>query len=223
MAYDIFFLSYNEPNAVTHWNALKRIAPTAKRIDNVSGIYSAHQACAKKCMTSHFFVVDADNDITHPDVFKFQIPEWDKKYVHLWYAQNAVNDLEYGWGGLKLFPKKLILANNPVGVDMTTSFELKIIPEVVSISRFNSSAYEAWRSGFREVAKLTVGVFQNQNIDENNERISIWTTTGMDRQYGDWCIQGAKDGRAYAESLADVSLVNDWGWLEAYYTEKYGV
>jgi len=68
-------------------------------------LHAAHQECAKRSFTSHFFVVDADNIITDPNVFAYKIPWYDTQYVHLWYALNPVNDLEYGWGGLKLFPK----------------------------------------------------------------------------------------------------------------------
>ena len=221
MAYDVFFLSYGEPNAEENFESLKAIRPTAKRVIGVDGLLAAHKECAKRCFTSHFFVVDADSVITEPQVFEYTVPTYDAQYVHLWFAKNAVNDLTYGWGGLKLFPKKLMRDATSSGIDMTTTFELKIIPEVVSTSHFNSSEYEAWRSAFRECAKLTKGAFKNQNDAETMERLHVWKTAGAYRIFGNWCVQGANDGAQYAEEHDDISLVNNWQWLREEFNRRY--
>lgn len=221
MAYDVFFLSYGEPNAEQNFELLKAIRPNAKRVTGVDGLLAAHKECAKRCFTSHFFVVDADSVITDPSVFEYTVPAYDAQYVHLWYAKNAVNDLEYGWGGLKLFPKKLMKDATQSGVDMTTTFELKIIPEVASTTMFNSSEYEAWRSAFRECAKLSKGVFKEQNAEENLARLVTWKTTGGYRPFGTWCVQGANDGAEFAEQNEDISCVNNWRWLREEFERRY--
>jgi hypothetical protein len=51
MAYDIFFLSYQENNADQNWERLKAIAPTAKRVSGIEGIRLAHTECAKRSFT----------------------------------------------------------------------------------------------------------------------------------------------------------------------------
>jgi hypothetical protein len=221
MAYDVFFLSYGEPNADENFAHLKSIRPNAKRIDGVDGLLAAHQECAKRCFTSHFFVVDADSVITEPSVFEYTVPAYDAQYVHLWFAKNAVNHLVYGWGGLKLFPKKLMKDALQHGVDMTTSFELKIIPVEVSTTMFNSSEYETWRSAFRECAKLSRGVFKEQSAEENAMRLVTWKTTGGYRPFGNWCIKGAIDGEEFASQNEDISCVNDWKWLRAEFDRRY--
>ena len=217
MAYDVFHLSYNEENADESWDFLKSKVPTAKRITGISGILEAHRACAKKALTSHFFVIDSDNHLTNFDVLNYKIPEWDKQYVHLWYAHNAVNHLEYGWGGLKLFPKKIF--NNPItNIDICTSFPLKIIPTVVSINKFNTSKFDTWRSAFREVVKLKSNVINDDPI--NLERIKSWTTMG-NHNFGEWSILGANDALLFVESNQDLHLINDWSWLQEYFNSKY--
>ncbi len=213
MAYDLFFLSYNETDAEVNWLKLKERFPHAKRVHGVDGILNAHQACAKRCMTSHFFVVDADNELLDNFDPSFRVPPHDAKYVHLWYARNPVNGLEYGWGGLKLFPRKEVLGASSMGFDMTTGFELKIIPEVMSITRFNTTPFAAWRSGFREAAKLVRGAFKNQNVVENFTRLETWKTVGLDELNGTWSVKGAWAGADYAMGRDDISLINDWAWL----------
>lgn len=221
MAYDLFFLSYQEPDADQKWAEFKKRFSHAKRVHGVPGILAAHQECARRSLTSHFFVVDADNELLPNFDPGFRVSEYDKAYVHLWYARNPVNRLEYGWGGLKLFPRKSVLEASTMGFDMTTGFDLKIIPETVSITHFNTTPFEAWRSGFRECAKLTHGQFKNQNSADNAHRLSVWTTIGNEVLNGKWAIKGAIEGRDFAKLSPDISPINDWGWLRARYEESY--
>ena len=222
MAYDIFFLSYQESNADLNWERLKAIAPTAKRIDGIKGLRLAHAECAKRALTSHFFVVDADNMVTDAAVFQYRVPAYDADYVHLWYAENPVNGLKYGWGGLKLFPKKLFRGEQAQSIDMTTSFDLKIIPTVVSVTWFNASPYDAWRSAFREAAKLSSGLIRNSDSTENVERLAGWKTCFPFAKHGEWSVKGAQDGEAFAAANTDLQTINDWSWLADEFKTRYG-
>lgn len=222
MAYDIFFLSYKENNADQNWERLKAIAPTAKRIDGIQGLRLAHAECAKRSFTSHFFVVDADNVVIDANVFNYRIPAYDSNYVHLWFAENPVNGLKYGWGGLKLFPKKLFKVDQDQSIDMTTSFDLKIIPTVASVTWFNSSPYDTWRSAFREAAKLSSGLIRNSDLTENTERLHGWKTRHAFANYGEWSVKGALDGEAFAQANTDLHQINDWQWLQDEFEKRYG-
>jgi phytoene dehydrogenase-like protein len=216
MAYDLFFLSYNEPNAADNWHKLKSRFLHAKRVEGIQGIHSAHKVCAKRCLTSHFFVVDADSEILDFD-FTYKVSDYDKDYVHLWYAMNPVNGLEYGWGGLKLFPRKLVANSEVAGVDLTTSFPLKVIPETVSITHFNSTPFDAWRSAFREAVKL----FAQRNA-EAKERLLAWETKSTQGQYAEWVQAGVRDGVAYAAHNHKLFMINDWQWLQERFDNKQG-
>lgn len=221
MAYDIFFLSYNETNADSNWSHLQSISPTARRVDGIMGLHAAHQECAKRSFTSHFFVVDADNIITDPSVFDYKIPVYDTAYVHLWFAANPVNGLAYGWGGLKLFPKAVFDTINTHSIDMTTSFALKIIPEVASTTAFNSTPYDTWRSAFREAAKLTRGIMVDPSCDENCARLDAWKTADPQSLNAKWAIRGAYDGEAYARMTHELPSINNWAWLKQEFHSRY--
>lgn len=211
--YDVFFLSYDEPYAEQYWSVLKEQHPSARRCNGVPGIQAAHAKCAQMSRTRHFFVVDADNQVTSPDVFDFRVPDWDADYVHLWYARNPVNGLEYGWGGIKLFPKMLFRHLSEQRLDMTTSFPLKVIPEVASITHFDTTPFETWRSAFREAVKLTA-----KTDEDSADRLKAWREVGRG-PHGHWSIRGAEDGHQYAsEHIRDDSAlkkINDYAWLKS--------
>jgi hypothetical protein len=155
--FDIVFLSYDESYADINYNKLKDRFPRAKRIHNVKGIYEAHKAAAGLAKSDMFYVVDADAEIVPTFDFSHQPHSSARLSVHVWHSHNPVNDLEYGYGGIKLFPKELLLAYNGSPVDFTTSVSksFKVVPEVSNITRFNTDPFSAWRSGFRECVKLS--------------------------------------------------------------------
>lgn len=209
--YDVFFLSFDEPHADRYWEILKGFHPIARRVNGVPGIHAAHAACARKSRTGHFFVVDADNEVLDPSIFEYTIPEWDREYVHLWYARNPVNNLIYGWGGIKLFPKSVFSDMRPK-LDMTTSFPLKVMETMASVTHFNVSPFETWRSAFRECVKLT-----HSSDPAAEDRLKVWCNEAKG-QHADWALRGAREGHQYALGLASDSealhLINDYSWLE---------
>lgn len=213
MAYDVFFLSYGESVAESNWHILRNLAPHASRVSGVDGIFEAHKLCAKKSMTRYFYVIDADNEVLPTFDFGYKSEDWMCDYVQLWYSRNPVNGLEYGWGGIKLFNRDLVLRKSEVGVDMTTSFPLHIHPTVASITHFNSTPFDAWRSGFREAAKLKKSLMLEWN-EETNQRLDGWGSSLVGDNH-EYVLSGVNAGIKYAESNDDISKVNDWGWLRA--------
>lgn len=214
--YEVFFLSWDEEYAEQRWKDLKSRVSRARWVHGIKGIMNAHKECARLSRTSHFFVIDCDSEVIDFDVLKYRIPEWDKEYVHLWHSTNLVNHLEYGWGGVKLFPKDVFGDDMPL--DMTTSLPLKIMPEVKSISHFNRTPFETWRSAFRESVKLTL-----KNDEESKKRLNIWMTVG-DGIYGEYSVDGAKLGNQYAKEHQDdtdaLMQINDYDWLKIKYDNQ---
>ena len=216
--YDIVFISYNELNAEENYNRLSSrfSAPTLKRITGVAGIHNAHIAAAKKAMTKMFWVVDGDAEVLDTFNFDYQVPNNELDYVHVWRSQNPINGLVYGYGGVKLLPKKLTM-NMPLGnVDMTTSISplFKAMPEIANITAFNTDPFSTWRSAFRECAKLASHTIERTNSEETLRRLDIWCTTGNDENV----ISGALAGRAYGEKNASnkeaLLKLNDFTWLQ---------
>ena len=218
--YDIVYISYKEINAEQNWKRLKEDFPTAKRVHGVKGIHQAHIAAAKKCFTKMFWIVDADARIVDDFNFNYEVPDHQLDHVHVWRSQNPINDLVYGYGGIKLFPRQATIDMDTSKPDMTTSItnKFKSMPEISNITQYNISPFETWKSAFRECAKLSAKIIDRQKDDETNARLKIWTTVGSDRDFGEYAIQGAIQGKKYGEkhtqSPQDLRRINDFEWLQ---------
>lgn len=225
--YDIVFLSYNEAKADENWEALKARFPRAMRSHGVKGIVAAHQAAAAMCSTRFFWVVDADNIINDDFDFSYQWPidHPHKDSVAVWRAKNNVNGLVYGYGGVKLLPRRRVLQIDPDVVDFTTSIgnNFHVIHVLASTTVIDSTPFEAWKSGFRECAKLSASVIHRQKQQETNERLETWCTKA-EGPYADLVIQGAKEGRKFGEinqgDTMAMAALNDFEWLEGKFEES---
>ena len=229
--YDIVFISYNEPNADANYAKLVDKFPNAKRVHGVKGIHQAHIEAAKLCTTDMFWVVDADAEIVDDFKFDYYIPYFDfysKETVHVWRSRNPVNGLEYGNGGVKLLPRKLTLNVDVESVDMTTSIskQFKAIGTVSNINKFNTDAFNTWKSAFRECVKLASKTIQGQNNTETDNRLEAWLHPIPDAFFRHEAKRGAEEGKVYgSENSANVDalkLINDFDWLKKQFGEPHG-
>jgi hypothetical protein len=218
--FDVVFLSYDEPLAEEHWKRLKKRFPYAKRVHGVKGILNAHKECAKVARTDYFFVVDGDAYVL--DSFSFDdVPsELSEDFFYMWSSRNAINDLTYGNGGVKLLPKAILDGIEDYGLDMFITLPHKNIPEVASLSRFNASPFYSWRAGFRECAQLACNACKHSKEIKKQIRIyllNVWCNKGTDRKFGIWCIKGARAGRRYGNENRNnekgIEQINDFDWL----------
>lgn len=222
MRYDITFISYNEPNADENFAKLKARFPYAQRVDGITGIHQAHVAAARKAFTKMFWVVDADAIILDTFNFDYVVSEYDLENVHVWRSKNPVNGLEYGYGGVKLLPKKLTQNMDLSKPDMTTSIStlFKAMPEVSNITAFNTDPFNSWKSAFRECVKLSSRTIDRQNDDETTDRLDVWCTVGTDQDV----LRGATAGRMYGLENKDnpeaLKLINNFEWLKEQWTNS---
>jgi hypothetical protein len=218
--YDVVFISYQEPNAEDNYKKLLKKIPTAKRIHGVKGIHQAHIAAAKLCSTDMFWIVDGDAQIVDNFNFDYQVARWDRDTVYVWRSQNPINDLVYGYGGVKLFPRELTINMDISKPDMTTSIskKFKAVQEISNITAFNTDPFNTWKSAFRECTKLSSKIIDRQKDDETEDRLHVWQTVGEERPYGEWAIKGAKAGTAYGTAsrgnIEALKKINDFDWLE---------
>jgi hypothetical protein len=218
--YDVVFISYQEPNADENYKALLEKVPNAKRIHGVTGIHQAHIAAAKLCKTDMIWIVDGDAKIVDDFNFDYQVAKWDQEIVHVWRSQNPINGLVYGYGGIKLFPRMLTINMDITKPDMTTSIsnKFKAMPVISNITAFNTDPFSTWRSAFRECVKLSSKIIDRQKDDETNRRLQTWCTIGQDQPYGNYAIDGAKNGAAYGarnqSNLEALKKINDFEWLQ---------
>ena len=225
--YDIVFISYKEPNAEENFsdlyekfNTVTMFGDRVKRVKDVKGIHNAHVAAANKVSTSYFYIVDGDAVIV--DDFKFDYTTDDEDFVHVYRSINPINDLVYGYGGVKLFPTNLTKNMDTTTTDMTTSISknFKIINEVANITAFNTDPFNTWKSAFRECAKLSSKTIRRQKNEETESRLKTWTTVGHDRPFGDYAMAGATAGMEFGLSGgSDLGLINDFEWLRKKFNE----
>jgi len=226
--YDIVMISYNEPNAEKNWENLKQKFPRAKRVHGVKGIPKAHVEAAKLCTTDLIWIVDGDAEIVNDFVFDYVSPEHEKDYVKVWRSINPINGLEYGYGGVKLFPRLATLNMDITKPDMTTSISrhFKPIKVVSNITAFNTDAFSAWKSGFRECCKLASAVIDRQKQDETDHRLDVWCSDADNTiPFSKFAVEGARAGREYGEinkdNIEKLNLINDFDWLEQQFDDAY--
>lgn len=217
--FDITFISYQETHADENWQRLRSRFPTAKRIHGVKGIHQAHIEAAKRCWTEMFWIIDGDARVLDDFDFSYKPNKWNLDTVHVWRSKNPINDMVYGYGGAKLFPTQLTITMDTSMPDMTTSISDKFcaMEDVSNITAFNTSAFETWKSAFRECTKLSSRVIDRQKSQETQERLHTWCTVGADREFGEYAIAGAKAGAAYGArnkgNIDKLKEINDFDWL----------
>ena len=217
--YDIVFISYTEPNADENFAKLIEKFPRAKRVHGVKGIHQAHIAAAKLATTPMFWVVDGDAVVEENFKFNLLLPKHDTDIVHVWLSRNPVNDLTYGYGGVKLLPKYLTenIDINQLDMTMSISNRFKVVKEVSNITAFNTDPFNTWKSAFRECVKLASRPFTQGYQEETEDRLIAWCNIGGNRLYGEYALAGAQAGRNYgSENIskpANLAKINDFDWL----------
>lgn len=230
---DVFYISYNESFADENYELLKVFAPHAQRVHGVKGIFEAHKQAAERARTSHFYVVDADAIIEEEFQFKFVPDQLKDAYpgvpetrcVYTWRSRNPINDLIYGYGAVKLFPREPFLKLSDWSVDMTTSIGCPFVPkfQISNITAFNTDPFNTWKSAFRECVKLSSNIIDNNDSLDDKYRLDVWCSRGEKREFGEYALLGAQQGRDfgqdYARNTSALKKINDFDWLEQKFEE----
>ena len=163
-----------------------------------------------------FWVIDGDADLLPEFNLDHKVSEYDLDCVHVWRSRNPINNLIYGYGGVKLLPRRLTMNVDVSSTDMTTSISdrFKAMPFVSNVTSFNTDEFSTWKSAFRECAKLSSKVIDRQEEGETNERLKVWTTRAHGR-FCEFAIRGARAGMEFGlSSGSDLRLINDFDWLQ---------
>jgi hypothetical protein len=224
--YDIVFISYFEPNAeqnfddlYNRFNTVGVFGDRVKRVTNVKGIHNAHVEAAKLVKTSYFYVVDGDAKVVQD--FKFAHRSEEQDLVHVYRSANPINNLTYGYGGVKLLPTTLTRNMDTTTNDMTTSIsdKFKVMNEVSNITAFDTDAFSTWKSAFRECAKLASKTIDRQDEEETNDRLKTWTTYATGSYKRD-ALRGANAGMQFGLSnSSNLNLINDFDWLKEQFND----
>ena len=217
--FDIVFLSNNEPYADENYKKLDKLIYNKNklhRINGVKGLLEAHKAAANVVSSNMFFLVDADCVVDGRFTFDNYPKLHDRDAVYVWHVKNVVNGLSYGFGGVKLFPTELLRNATKWNIDLATSIGAKfiVIPRTIGTTEFNSDPETAWRSGFREAAKLSSKLIKNQVDEETDKRLEVWCSVNLGVENGEWTVSGAQAGRDWIrQNTNDINLINDFDWL----------
>jgi len=233
--FDVVYISYDEPNAEKNWADLKSKCPWAKRVHGVKGFDAAHNKAGQVSETDRVFTIDGDNRV-RAEFFNEVLEiddETQKDYVFSWCGHNVINGLAYGNGGVKLWPKHIITnmeshekaTNEEDAVDfcwMVTYFQMA---DTMSDVCVNGSPEQAFRGGYREGIKLSLDQgklpdkweYLEKNHWKNLHRLSIWCSVGLDVEYGDWALLGARMG-TYETNVdrKDQLLIADYDYMQTF-------
>lgn len=219
---DVVFISYNEQNAEQNWQRVLEKAPWAKRVNGVKGIFEAHLAAAKIAQTDMFYVVDGDAYLVDEWQFNYQPGIFDRDCTYIWYAKNSINNLTYGYGGVKLFPRKKLLEKKSWNnLDLSTSVtdKIKIIETVSNYTNFNTDPFSTWRSVFRECVKLYVNNVEHPETFEHQLRLDQWMQAKKDIEYSSTVLDAATKAIEFAKAnlknKKELKKINDRDWLES--------
>ena len=210
---DCIYLSYDEPQKEEFWVKIKNMVPWVKRVDGVKGSDAAHKAAAAASETERFILIDGDN---MPDeeffelTLEFPDEEWEKA-VFRWKADNNINGLRYGNGGLSSWTREFV--NNMKTHEATdgrteTEVEFCFDPlywamnDCYSVTFPNQTPFQAWRAGFREGVKMcldrgakpSISQFRDKVHHRNLDNLTIWQNVGRDVENGIWAMLGARMG-----------------------------
>jgi hypothetical protein len=248
--YDIIYLSYDEPNAEKNYADLCAKVPWAKRVHGVKGSDAAHKACAKLSETDRFITVDGDNIIDanflnkEYDLTEHEDTHWNNgvnfdNCVVSWTARNTINNLMYGNGGIKCWPKEYVLNmrthenadpdNAHAQVDFCWDLQYIQMPGCHSTIINNATPQQAWRAGFREGVKLALDrgerVSKDEFLEKTHQRclemMYIWMMVGADVENGMWAIYGAREG-LWRTMCTDWNFVNvrDFDYLNNFWNTE---
>jgi hypothetical protein len=203
---DCIFLTYTEPKKEEFWVRVRNIVPWAKRVDGIKGSDAAHKAAADASDTDRFILIDGDN-IPDDSFFTktLELDDSNKDCVFRWKAQNTINGLRYGNGGISSWTKEFVYNmrthENTDGRTETLvefCFDKKYwaMHDCYSITHPNQTPEQAFKAGFREGVKLCLdqGKFTGDLHPRNRKFLEIWHNIGVDTENGSYAIQGARLG-----------------------------
>lgn len=227
---DIFFISYDEPNADENFRKLKNRFPHAKRVHGVKGIGRAYAQACTRSNTNFFYIIDADSDIYDSFDFKFKPSDAEADYVFVWHAFNPATGTDYGYGGVKLFHRNFFKDVDKIESQLDfLSTNIKVIPEIACSTRFNSDPFRSYRGAFREVVKLyttaNVSKVPKKVKNEARQRLAGWMDPVETCKFREFVIAGAQDAIVEAkkrqENPEDLMYINDSELMLSNFIRRY--
>ena len=236
----VVFLSFDEPNADENFEHLIKYHPNRNivhRVHGVKGFDAAHKEACRVADSERFFTIDADC-LVRKELWAKELKLDSTIYnsTFSWSSVNIINGLVYGNGGVKLWYSEFVRnmktheaaaeGNNTNNIEFCWDDSYQQMNNTYGVVVNNSTAYQAFRAGFREGIKMGLHEGHLIDMDEikhqmypaNYARWLIWMTVGRDVENGIWAMYGARLAayKLYIEGF-DHTMVNDFDWFKTFW------
>lgn len=236
---DAVFVSYDEPGADVFYDHVRDIWPRIpKRVHGVKGFHAAHAEAARIAETDRFITIDGDAWPWDDAPLRPLPSDVPSDCVISYGARNLTNGLIYGNGGLKVWPRRLLL-NVPTheaggaesaATDFCYIYRYWQIPEAAADTIINQTPFQAFRAGYREGVKLTLDRGRKHPdwanakahiATPNFSRLRVWCSVGSDWEHGIWSILGARMGvfDLWVREIIHPDQVRDYDWFQTYWND----
>lgn len=221
MSYDIFFISYQEPNCEENWQRLLSLHPTAKRVHGIKGIDRAHMRCKELSTTDRFWTVDGDNWVTSPLEYTDQ-EMLDNYDLLMFNAADAIDGQPSSLGGVKLWCRDKFINTDMSKGDFSTNATAnrRAIQIILSEHRYNSTPFETWKFTFRHMVKCYSGIIRVEVLDRNIFKFEQHKDLDNGINNAQWSYRGLVDAKEYVDSCQGdfdkINLINNYDWLQNY-------
>ena len=223
---DIIFLSNGEEGAEENYqhllSLLKNVPNRVIGIQGINGRVASQHEAARQSSTPWYFLVNGKLKVNDNFDFSWQPNRLASSKHYVFTATNPLNGLEYGHMAMVANNKKITLDTTGVGLDFTLDGSHEIVNINSGIGMFNTSAWDAWRTTFREVIKLKRNVETMNDFDSKN-RLEVWLNKA-EGEFAQNTLQGAKNAVEYYESVEGdfqkLKLSYDWDWLKDRFQHK---
>lgn len=224
---DIFFMSYRESNAEINWQRTLEFHPNAIRLHGIRGIDKIHLLCNQLSSTEYFWTIDGDNYlIKHLDF------DYDEIFTDLvmFHAIDVIQEKPTLLGGLKLWKTNKIINQNMSKGDFTlnATSNKQVIDKIFSITVYNSSAFDAWKTAFRHCVKCMTVIFRSRpNAKNLDTYIQQWKscikyTNKLNAIYAyKGYLDALEYSKIYDNNLEELYKINDYDWLLNYFRNKH--
>jgi len=209
---DIIFISNGESCAEDNYNHLVSLNLPNRivRVSNVNGRVASQYAAANASESPWYFLINAKLKVSEDFDFNWQPNIMQTRKHYIFRARNPINGLEYGHMAMVANNKKLTLATKGLGLDFTMESPHEVV-NILSGTAVFTSAWDAWRTAFREMIKLCCNDDQ-----ESIDRGSAWINKG-EGEFGEYSKNGARDAVDYYTHVGGdfdkLKLSYDWAWL----------
>jgi hypothetical protein len=208
--YDVFFICYDETNREENWQRVLEFHPDAKRIDGVKGISEAHLRCDSLSTTPYFWTVDGDNWL-----LKELDVDYRREELLFFWAIDCIGGRVSTIGAVKLWKKDSFVNKDMSKGDFCKNATSRsmVIQETLSIHKYDSSPYEAWRHTFRHMVKSYSGILPPGTLEVNLANIE------KHKDLNAYSYRGYLDAKQYVEECGGdfnkINLINDFDWLNS--------